>query len=659
MKKVSLFILLVSVIAACSSKKQSKTSAPIILEIGEHKVPTEEFRYIYAKNNSKSGEAFSEKSLNEYMELFINFKLKVLEAERLQLDTVPSFQKELSGYEKQLAKPYLNENSVTETLVKEAYERMKYEVSAAHILVKVDEEASPSDSLAAYNKILDIRKKIVAGANFGEMAIKHSDDPSAQGVNGMKGNEGDLGYFTAFSMVYPFECAAYNTKVGDVSQPIRTQFGYHILKIKDKRESKGEVRAAHIMIKAANGIDAKDSLAAYSKIKEIHERLVKGASWEELCEQFSEHEPTKTHGGELQAFKLGGRLGAPEFEEAAFALSSPGDLSAPVKSSYGWHVIKLLEKINLKPYEELKAEIERKVKRDSRSNLNYRALIERLKVEDKFEEYPAVKIAAIAKVDSTYLKGSWDFSKEDPLAKKTLFSINGNKYSVATFYEYLKNKGKAGSKGTDVKYEVTKLYDTYVDESIYSYEEVHLVDKYLDYKMLTKEYRDGILLFQLMDEKIWSRAAKDTVGLKAFYEANIGKYQWKDRVKAKIYLLDDASKMASLKKDVEAGLTNDELTAKYNKESALMLKIEEGTFEKGNKELLNTIKWQQGIQTLNDNKGIVNVTEVLTARPKEISEVRGLVISDYQNHLEKEWIIGLKKQKEIKVNQGELKKLEK
>lgn len=657
MRKVSLFIVLCSFITACSTNKQSSSKAPVILTIGEHKVPTEEFRYIYSKNNSKSKEAFTEKSLNEYMDLFVNFKLKVLEAERLRLDTVPSFQKELAGYRRQLAKPYLNESSVTDKLVEEAYDRLKYEVKASHVLVKVAEDASPEDSLKAYKKIQEIRTKAVSGEDFGELAVKHSDDPSAQGVNGMEGNKGALGYFTAFSMVYPFECAAFNTAPGSISQPVRTKFGYHILKVHDKRESKGEVRVSHIMVKAASGIDAKDSIAARKKIGEIHDRLLKGGDWDELCNQFSEHEPSKSQGGELQPFKLGGRLGAPVFEEVAFSLANAGDISAPVQSSFGWHVIKLKEKIGLKPYEEMKSELERKVKRDSRSELNYRALIDRLKIEDNFKEFPEVKQEALEKVDSTYLVGKWSYDKDSQLAKKTLFSINKDSYTVATFYDYMLKKRSSKVKSEDALYAVSKLYSSYVDESIYSYEEVHLSDKYVDYKMLTKEYRDGILLFQLMDEKIWSRAAKDTVGLKAFYESNISRYQWKERVKARVFVLEDESKLEALKKDVVAGLTNDELTAKYNKESALMLKIEEGEFEKGKNKVLDKLTWTKGVYESKADKAIISVMEVLPSRPKEMSEVRGMIISDYQNHLEKEWIIGLKKQKEIKISQSELKGL--
>lgn len=656
MKKVTLFILVITVISACTSNKQSKSKIPVILEIGEHKVPTEEFRYIYAKNNSKSEKAFSKESLNEYMDLFVNFKLKVLEAERLKLDTVPSFQKELEGYRRQLAKPYMSESSLTDALVNEAYERMKYEVKASHILVKISEDASPEDTLKAYNKLLEIRNKVKSGGDFAELAVTHSDDPSAQGVNGMPGNKGALGYFTAFSMVYPFENAAFNTAKGDVSNIVRTKFGYHILKVEDKRVSKGEVRVGHIMVQAANGIDAKDSVSARKKITEIYDRLLKGGDWDELCLQFSEHEPSKSHGGEMQPFKLGGRLGSPEFEEVAFNLGKSGDISAPVKTSFGWHIIKLIEKIELKPFDELKSEIERKVKRDSRSQLNYKALIERLKVEDNFKSNPDIKKLAIAGVDFSYISGGWTFDKDSELSKKVLFTINKDNYPVASFYEFIINK-KSTVKSQDLSYALSKLYDTYVNESIYNYEEVHLSDKYVDYKMLTKEYRDGILLFQLMDDKIWSRASKDTVGLKAFYEANISKYQWKERVQAKVFVLDDASKLAQLKKDVEANLTNDELTAKYNKESALMLKITEGEFEKGKNIPLDKVTWEKGVVSLDSEKAVISITEILKARPKKMSEVRGLVISDYQNHLEKEWILGLKKQKEIKINESELNSL--
>lgn len=646
-------------LAGCSSNKQAKTEEqPSILEIGNHKVSTKEFKYIYNKNNSKSDDAYSKKSLDEYMDLFVKFKLKVLEAERLKLDTVPSFIKELKGYQKQLAKPYLSESSFTEKLVQEAYERMKYEVSASHILVKVNEDASPIDTLKAFEKITEIRNKAVNGEDFGELAFKHSDDPSAQSINGRDGNKGALGYFTAFSMVYPFESGAYNTPVGKISLPLRTRFGYHIIKVSDKRISKGEVKVAHIMIKAANGMAAEDSIQARKKINEITQRLKDGGDWNELCQQFSEHEASKAQNGALQPFKLGGRLGSPEFEEAAFSLVKIGDISAPVKTSYGWHIIQLLERIEIKPYEKIKADLEKKIKRDARSKLNYKALITRLKKENNFTPSSETIDKTLASADSSLSLGSWKAPSDASLLSKTLFTLNEKAFTVNDLNNYILKVQRA-KKGSDPSYLMKSYYDTFVNESVYEYEEAHLADKYVDYRMLIKEYRDGILLFQLMDDKVWSKAVKDTVGIKAYYEANIENYQWKKRATASIYVLEDTSQVEDLKNDITKGLTIDDLQKKYNSESALALTIEEGIFELGKNKYLDKIPFEVGIktQTIDHKSVITRITEIKPAGPKALNESRGIIISDYQNHLETEWIQELKQQQTIKVNQEELNKL--
>lgn len=659
MKRISKYLFLGLILMGCNSSKTSKTKeSPTILKIGDQKVSVSEFKYIYNKNNSKSEDAFTESSLNEYMDLFVNFKLKVLESERLRLDTVPSFIQELDGYKKQLAKPYLSEQTFNEQLVKEAYDRLKHEVHAAHILIKVAEDACPEDSLIAYNKAIEIRKKAIAGEDFGQLAVKHSDDPSAQGIEGRAGNKGELGYFTAFSMVYPFESAAFNTPVGDISMPVRTQFGYHLIKVEDKRESKGEVRVAHIMVQAQNGLDEVDSLTAKKKIDDIYARLQSGGDWNELCNKFSEHEPSKSQNGELQPFKLGGQLGAPEFEEKAFSLKTAGEISEPVKSTYGWHIIKLIEKIKIKSFDESKAELEKKIKRDSRSKLSHNALIKRLKAENKVVEVSAMKAYVLSKGDSSLAEGNWVNSDEKNL-NNTLLTINGVPYSVKKFFTYVSKNQKRKKVCAAPDFLMNSFYNTFVNEMIYEYEESHLADKYIDYRMLVKEYHDGILLFQLMDDMVWSKAVKDTVGLKAYYEANKEKYQWKERAKATTYSLEDVTKLSALKKDIADSLTKEELITKYNKESSLMLNIENGTFEKGQNKLVDASDWTVGLHevTVNNKKQLVLISKTTPAAAKALSEARGIIISDYQNYLEREWVESLKKEKEIVVNQVELKKL--
>ncbi len=547
----NLLIVSVILLAGCKSSKQTASSSgnskavtesqPVLAKFGNNTIYTPEFEYVYKKNNANTPDAYTEKSIKEYMELYTNFRLKVKEAEELGLDTSTAFKKELEGYRKQLAQPYLTEKGVTEQLCREAYDRMKEEVNASHILIEVGPDADPKDTLAAYNKLMDIRQQAVSGQDFGKLATEYSQDPSA------KTNKGNLGYFTALQMVYPFEDAAYKTKVGEISNPVRTRFGYHILKVHNKRQSQGQVRVAHIMVRATAGLSASDSLAAKQKADEIYKKAKEGDRWEVLVNQFSDDVNSKGKSGELPWFSTGRMI--PSFEDASFKLTNPGDISEPVLTPYGWHIIKLLEKKSLEPYSELESGIKAKVAKDSRSELNKTVLLQRLKKENNFVENTKAVEAAIAMADSSLLYGT--FAKTaDEKTNLVLFSIKDEKYTTADFLNYVKTTHKP-KRGISPAQYMRTLYKDYSNTQLLTYEENHLEEKYIDYKMLVREYRDGILLFQLMDDKVWSKAIEDTAGLKKFFSENNGNYHWGTRAQATIYNTANKETLDKLKKELE------------------------------------------------------------------------------------------------------------
>lgn len=504
----------------------NKPQEASIETLGNVSVPVSQFKYVYNKNNGNDPDAYSEKSLKEYLDLYTNFKLKVIEAQSMGLDTAQSFIKELEGYKKQLAQPYLTEKSVTEGLIKEAYQRMGEEINAVHILITVAPDADPTDSLKAYQKIADIRAKAVAGENFEALAVEYSQDPSA------KTNKGNLGFFTALQMVYPFEDAAYKTAIGTVSPICRTKFGYHIIKVKDRRPSRGEVKVSHIMVRAAEGVSADDSLAAKQKIDEIYAKAKKGDNWDELCAQFSDDLGTKNKGGVLPLFGTNAMI--PSFEDAAFSLKTPGDFSTPVRTPYGWHIIKLIERKNLPEFKELESSIKAKVSKDSRSDLNKSVLIARLKKENAFAENSASMKITFAKADTNLVKGKFDYKKEDKDLTLPLFSIKSKNTTIGEFLQFVKDRQRPRPNFSPSHY-INLLYKEFTDLAILTYEENNLEVKYPDYKNLVSEYREGILLFQLMDTKVWNKAIQDTLGLQKFFAANQNNYKWKKRLDATIY----------------------------------------------------------------------------------------------------------------------------
>ena len=523
---------------ATSTNLSTNPNDPIIAYLGEAPVYRSEFLYVYEKNGGITDTTNQVKSVRDYLDLYINFRLKVREAENMGLDTLASFKQELAGYREQLAEPYLVDSSVTRTLIREAYDHMKEEVRASHILLSVSAEAPPEDTLKVYNQLMEIRQKATGNQDFNALARQFSQDPSAQ-VNG-----GDLGYFTALQMVYPFEKAAYQTPVGSVSQPVRTKFGYHLLKVNDRRPSRGKVTVAHIMVRLNPDAPESDAKAARQKIDEIYKRLNQGENWDKLCADFSEDGSSRNKGGVLPAFSTGNSL--PEFENTAFALSKTGDISQPIQTPYGWHILKLIDRKPLETFTQLEPTLRQKVTKDSRSELNRKLLLTRLRRENKLTEYADVRKTAFAQANDSIKRAIWNYNTANKNLGQTIFTIQNQKYTVRDFFEYVKSNQQPREKLT-AAYQMQLLYDEFVNESLIKYEKAHLEQKYPDFKYLVREYHDGILLFQRMEAQVWSRSLTDTTGQKQYYNANKANYQWKQRVTASVYNAADNSILSELK----------------------------------------------------------------------------------------------------------------
>jgi peptidyl-prolyl cis-trans isomerase SurA len=657
MKKVVLTLLLAVFVLSINAQEKD----PVLLKIGGKEVKLSEFNAIFNKNNSN--ENSTDESVQDYLDLYVKFKLKVREAEDLGYDTLPKFKNELKGYRKQLAQPYLTDKKVTEGLIKEAYDRMNQDIRASHILINVAEDAAPSDTLAAYNKALQARKKISTGEAFENVAKQFSEDPSAQK------NGGDLGYFSALHMVYPFETVAYKTKVGDVSMPTRTRFGYHIIKIVDKRAARGTIRVAHIMVKAGRNDSAEVAASKKQKINEIYEKIANGtADFADLAKQFSDDKGSSRKGGELPEFNAGKMV--EEFETSAFNLSKDGDVSQPIQTDFGWHIIKRLGLKELGSYEELYNTIKAKVARDSRSNKSKEALLKKIKEDNGFVEIIKERndfYKLITKEE--YLAGSFKTEKASKYNKLMFgfYTKDGDKfeYTQTDFAKHLANQKHGKSKNANklnVKAEINRAYEKILEEAAINFKDTRLSKTNKEFRLLMQEYRDGILLFDLTDEKVWSKAVKDTSGLEAFYENNKNNYMWGERVDATIYscnseaVAKDVSKM--LKKKAKKGYSNDDILKMVNTESQLSLKIEEGKYSKKDNDSVDKALWNIGATSkmkVEKSVMIVVVNTVLPVQPKELKEIKGLITSDYQSHLEQEWVKILQAKYQVEVNKEVLK----
>lgn len=618
---------------------------PVLLTIGGKNISKSEFEKIYKKNNTKDA-AFDKKSLNDYLELYVNYKLKVTEAEAMRLDTGETFKNELVGYKKQLSQPYLTSKEATEKLIKEAYQRLKTDVRASHLLIRVAPDALPNDSLKAYNRTMKIRERILKGNDFARMARDSSEDPSA------KENNGDLGYFTALQMVYPFENAVYSTKMGEVTMPVRTRFGYHLIKVVDTRPAQGEIHVAHIMVKTPAGISAADSTKAKNKIDDIYQKLIKGGNFEDLAKQNSDDPSSSKNGGVLPWFGTGRMV--IEFEQAAYGLQKNGDVAAPVKTAYGWHIIKRLDKKDMASYEDMQGELKNRIAKDSRSEVSKTFMINEIKKQYKFKEFSKTKEDFHKVIDSAFFNNIWSVEKAKSLTKP-MFSLLDKNYTQQDFAKYLAAH-QLRKNTTTVQNVVNSLYTQFVDETCMSVKESRLEIEVTEFKTLMDEYRDGILLFELTDKKVWSKAVKDSTGLKEFYEKNKNNYPWEKRIVASIYTCANEDVAKQVRKLLKKGLVNDTILKQVNKTSPTNLIIKEGKYLKGENEQIDSTKWVVGITENNPEKSgdksvvFIDVQKILEPQPKTLEEAKGLVTADYQAYLEKEWIDSLRKKYAVVVN---------
>lgn len=646
---ILLFLMLPTLVF--SQNSSSKT----LLSIDDKNFSVEEFMYVYNKNNSNPS-GIDKKSLSEYLDLYINFRLKVKEAEDRGMDTTQAFIKELDGYRDQLAKPYLTDKSMDSNILKEAYHRLKLDVRASHIMISLDEDVSKNDTIAvsAYKKLMNIRKQILDGADFATMAIKYSDDPSARDMpaskyrGAHKGNGGDLGYFTAFYMVYPFETAAYNTAVGEISLPIRTKYGYHIIKVTDKIPELGKIEVKHINVKPKDNTDASKA-EAFSKIKEIQSQISTAKiTFDEASKQYSDDKGSAEKGGLLPVFEVSRMV--PEFIEAISKLKVD-EVSQPVFTEYGWHLIKLVRLIQTPPYEEYLPTIKSQVSRDSRSDMSQKAAIVKFKQEYGFKDYQKNLTAFYNVVDSSIYSNSWTVDKASSL-KKVLFKLDGKKYTQKDFADYFANNQIMKHKGT-IRYFTDKIYTDWVDKTVLDYKDSKLETEFNDFKMLLQEYHDGILLFAISDEEVWGKAIRDSAGLANFYENNINKYQWKERVDASLYKCSNDSIAELVKSWLENGYSLDTIMRMANSNSALNLRYEKGKFESGDNEIIDQIERVKGVSKIQQSANsiaIVVVNEIITPQAKSLDEARGLITADYQNYLEEKWLEKLRNDHKVIVN---------
>ena len=637
-----------------------------LVTIGDRNISAGEFMEVYEKNTLNS-EVLDKKDVDEYLDMYTKFKLKVIEAENLEMDTMPKFIKEYTGYRKQLAKPYFSNAEGTEALVEEAYNRMQYDVNASHILIKCDPHAVPADTLAAYNKALAARNRILKGEDFGDVAVELSEDPSARDMEAIpgkrrayKGNRGNLGYFTVFDMVYPFETAIYNSKVGELSMPIRTDFGYHIIKLNSKTPACGTVRAAHIYLHIDDDDPMKCDSAMREKAFNIYKEIDKdGKNWDNMVKKYSDDKGSSQQGGMLSPFRVSQIV--PEFISVVKQLND-NEISEPVKTNYGFHIIKLVGKSGIKSFEEEKDNLTKRVEKDMRAKVSDENVLKRLKKENKFKEYVKEKDAFIATIDTTLKEGKYVVA-EGVDTNKTLFKLQKKEYKVADFIEYIEEHEKPQPFMSSGSY-AYQLYDEFVKDSVFAYEDEHLEEKYPDFKLLVQEYHDGILLFDLMDKQVWKKAEIDTAGIRLYYDEHKDEYMWGKRVKTILITVNNDESLARAEELINMDITVDSIKSVVKAEGLKGVKVKSPFFQQGDDVDIDETVWKAGTvrvipSTVDNTTKLIKILEVRKPEPKTYKETRGIIISAYQTKLEEDWVNELENKYPVVVNEKILNKVRK
>jgi peptidyl-prolyl cis-trans isomerase SurA len=572
------------------------------------------------------------------------------------MDTALAFRNEFQYYRSQLAQPYMTDEEMSNSLTMEAFQRKMKDIRASHILVRLDINASPDDTLIAYNKVLAVRQRILNGEDFGKVAEEVSDDISArdqkEGLKTVHGNKGDLGYFTVFDMVYPFETAAYKTEVGKVSMPVRTDFGYHLVKVTNIKPAIGEVLASHILFSFDNVPNRADSIALKIKVDSIFAKVKKGEDFALLARNFSDDRVTASRGGLLPWF--GSNRMVPEIIDAVDGLK-PGQYSQPFMSSFGWHILKVIERKPLGEFKDIKDVLRQKVTKGDRLDALNQSFIEKLKKRYHYKADLKALDKVNAELSDSIFSGKWIVPAPKKLDKK-LFSFDNQIYTQLDFANYIASNQFRRNK-MDKKQYTTVRFNSFVNKVLLDYEDKHLEARYPEFRDLLKEYHDGLLVYALTDMNVWSKADTDTTGLRMFYEQNSKNYMWNTRLDASVYTVFNSTRIEKVRNMILKGNSEEEILKSYNSDTNKVVTIEHRTYLRGESPVIDLIDWKEGLSRNVDTDGttmFVMVHRVIPPMPKALKDIRGIVVSDYQNYLEKSWMSGLRKKYICAVNKDVL-----
>jgi len=647
MKIRSIFSIIVILLLPGSVKAQDPDKK-ILMTIAGRDVEAGEFVRMF----NKSLDPGNKTAINSFLDQFVDFKLKVADAIAEGYDTTEAYRNELQGYRNQLALGYLTDSDIKEKLLRKAYERSLSEVKASHILINCAPDAMPEDTIKAYRKALEVRERIIKGEPFEQVAKAVSDDRSVL-LNG-----GNLGYFTVFQMITPFEEAAFSLTPGTLSMPVRTPFGYHLIKVADKRPSRGRIRVAHIMKAVPPGSNDSLNQKAKSEIDAIYLKLKNGESFHDLAVTYSDHRESAARGGEMNMFGAGEII--PDFAEAAFSLKDTGNYTEPVKTVYGYHIIRLLEKKAPDSYEEARPYLESKLNQSNLTSRGRSSFVARLKKEYGFKINTPVYRWFVTNTDTLIIRGQTKYKRKN-IPAGNIYSFADQYLTAGDFADYLENRGNMIITNDPVNY-IDASIESIAAEKIIRYEDSILEEKYPDFRYLMIEFHDGILLFDVSSKKVWNKVQEDSTGLMDYYETQKNNFLSKKGIEGRILTLNisDQTKAARVSKKLASAYkrykgradADARLYARFNRNGDTLLAINEGRWFEGDDREIDKLQWVEGVQTFvkNGMPSLIDIKRIEKPEPLSFDEVKADLISGYQDWLTEEWIRQLKEKYPVKID---------
>lgn len=639
-----LFSFLMFIGFSMSLKAQVLKSDSLVFSIDDTPVYKSEFLRQYRKNNQSS--ISNEKlSIADYADLYLKFKLKVQAAKNQGLDTMPEFVNEYKNYRKQLADKYISNGKVTDDMVKETYHRMVNEVNVSHILIDFKPDAKPEDTLKAYNASIDILKMIDEGESFENLAVKFSKDPS------VKNNKGNLGWFKFNKMAYPFETAAYKLDINEVSEPVRTKYGYHIILKNDERPSRGKLKVAHIM----KSIKSKDSTYnAENEIQKIYQKLQDDESFENLAKQFSDHKPTASSGGLMSPFGVG-QINSAKFEEVAFSLDAENAISKPFKTQFGWHIVKYIDEIPVKPLDDIKKDIIREIKTTKRSA----RLIENIKVDlmTKYEVETNYEVLStlIDRIDESLLKSKWNYEPQESDNQTWILKIDNKAFMLDEFLNYIQKQQRL-LKPKDIEGKVNAALDKFTYAKLIKSHNLNLENASPEFAAEIKTYFEGLLLFEIMENKIWKPTQEDSLALQKYFKDHPDKFMSEISIDGVLASSSAKKSIKKIKKDID----EDSIEVLRENYPEVIFKTLNQT-EIQSSDLPQEIKLEINKPKIYEHNGqflCLYITEIYPKKPLEFNIAKGKVINLLQKQREQDWIADLMLKHDIFINTDLINKLQ-